>query len=156
MYAFAAIIFIYFIYLLVATANYINETIAIGQISVSDDLSAIVNHYVDRCAPFLIYSVAFAAIGFMGGLMVSLLKRNSDEANNGNEGIEGEIASLDTPSPGFAVLGFFVPVVGLILFLVWKDNMPQKAKSCGKGALAGVIVAAAISIFTLLVLPLLL
>jgi hypothetical protein len=46
----------------------------------------------------------------------------------------------DAPSFGFALLGFFIPVVGLILFLVWKDQSPLKAKSAGKGALASVIV----------------
>ncbi|MCL1840456.1 MAG: hypothetical protein FWF75_01720 [Propionibacteriaceae bacterium] len=47
----------------------------------------------------------------------------------------------DKPSGGFAVLGFFIPLVGLILWLVWKDQTPLKARSCGKGALIGVIIA---------------
>lgn len=47
----------------------------------------------------------------------------------------------DAPSTGFGVLGFFFPVVGLILYLVWKDQTPLKAKSAGKGALIGVIVS---------------
>lgn len=46
----------------------------------------------------------------------------------------------DAPSGGYAVLCFFFPVVGLILYLVWKDQFPMRAKSCGKGALVGVIV----------------
>ena len=43
---------------------------------------------------------------------------------------------------GFAwsLLGFFVPVVGLILYLVWKDERPKTAKSAGKGALIYAIV----------------
>ncbi len=48
--------------------------------------------------------------------------------------------SNDAPSTGFAILGFFFPLIGLILYLVWKDESPLKAKSCGKGALIGVIV----------------
>jgi hypothetical protein len=47
----------------------------------------------------------------------------------------------DAPSGGFAVLSFFIPIVGLILWLVWKDQYPKKAKSCGKGALIGAIVS---------------
>jgi hypothetical protein len=47
---------------------------------------------------------------------------------------------LDAPSVGFAVLCFFMPLVGLILYLVWKSEYPLKAKSCGKGALIGAIV----------------
>jgi hypothetical protein len=49
----------------------------------------------------------------------------------------------DAPNMGFAVLSFFIPLVGLILYLTWKDETPLKAKSCGKGALLGVIVSVA-------------
>ena len=52
-------------------------------------------------------------------------------------------AADDRRSGGFAVLCFFFPVVGLILYLVWHDDYPQKARSCGKGALISVIVNAA-------------
>jgi hypothetical protein len=47
----------------------------------------------------------------------------------------------DAPNMGFAVLSFFIPLVGLILYLTWKDKTPLKAKSCGKGALVGVIIS---------------
>lgn len=50
----------------------------------------------------------------------------------------------DAPSTGFAVLGFFIPLVGLILFLLCTSTQPLKAKSAGKGALIGVAVRAAI------------
>ena len=56
----------------------------------------------------------------------------------------------DAPSTGFAVLGFFFPLIGLILYLCWKDQQPLKAKSCGKGALIGVIVEVALSIIACL------
>jgi ribosomal protein L40E len=49
----------------------------------------------------------------------------------------------DAPNMGFAVLSFFIPLVGLILYLTWKEETPLKAKSCGKGALIGVIVSVA-------------
>lgn len=49
----------------------------------------------------------------------------------------------DAPSMGFAVLGFFIPLVGLILYLVNKDTAPLKARSAGKGALIGFIVSIA-------------
>ena len=51
-------------------------------------------------------------------------------------------AEKDAPSGGFAVLGFFFPLIGLILYLVWKNELPLRARSCGKGALIGVIVQA--------------
>ena len=52
----------------------------------------------------------------------------------------------DAPSTGFAVLGFFFPLIGLILYLVWKAETPLKAKSAGKGALIGFIVSVVLSI----------
>ena len=55
-------------------------------------------------------------------------------------------APQDAPSTGFMVLSLFFPLVGLILFLVWKDSQPLKAKSCGKGALIGVIISAVLII----------
>jgi len=50
----------------------------------------------------------------------------------------------DAPSTGMMVLGFFFPFVGLILFLVWHDQKPLKAKSVGKGALVGAIAGVAL------------
>lgn len=52
----------------------------------------------------------------------------------------------DAPSTGMAVLGFFIPIVGLILWLVNKDTKPLMAKSAGKGALIGFIVSIVLSI----------
>lgn len=46
--------------------------------------------------------------------------------------------SNDSGSFGWAVLGFFIPLVGLILWLVWKDSKPKSAKMSGIGALVGV------------------
>ena len=40
---------------------------------------------------------------------------------------------------GWGLLGCCVPVVGLILFLVWKDTKPKTAKAAGIGALVSVI-----------------
>lgn len=45
----------------------------------------------------------------------------------------------DTGSFGWAVLGFFFPIVGLILFFIWKSEKPVSAKQAGMGALASVI-----------------
>ena len=40
----------------------------------------------------------------------------------------------------WGLLGCCIPVVGLILFLVWKDNKPKTAKAAGIGALVAVII----------------
>lgn len=52
--------------------------------------------------------------------------------------------SEDKPEVGYTILGIFLPLVGLILYLVWKDDYPLRAKSCGKGALIAVIIVAAL------------
>ena len=54
--------------------------------------------------------------------------------------------STDSSSFGYALLGFFIPIVGLILFLIWKDEYPLRAKSAGKGALISVIVSVVLGI----------
>ncbi len=41
----------------------------------------------------------------------------------------------------WGLLGFCIPVVGLILFLIWKDQKPKTAKAAGIGALVSVILA---------------
>ena len=61
-------------------------------------------------------------------------------------------ANDDAPNAGFAVLGFFFPLIGLILYLVWKADYPLKAKSCGKGALIGFIVGIVLSILYVVII----
>jgi uncharacterized membrane protein YvbJ len=54
----------------------------------------------------------------------------------------------DKKSAGFDVLAFFIPIVGLILYLVWKENYPIRAKDIGKWALIGFIVDVVFSILS--------
>ena len=55
-------------------------------------------------------------------------------------------ASEDHSSFGFALLGFFVPLAGLIFFLIYESKKPKRAKSAGKGALIGFITGIMLSI----------
>ena len=55
--------------------------------------------------------------------------------------VQPQPSPADQKSFGFATLCFFFPVIGLILYLVWKKEFPLKAGSCGKGALIGLIVS---------------
>ena len=41
----------------------------------------------------------------------------------------------------WGLLGCCIPLVGLILFLVWKDNKPKTAKAAGIGAIVGVVIS---------------
>ncbi len=47
---------------------------------------------------------------------------------------------VDKGGFGWGLLGFCIPIVGLILFLIWKDEKPLTAKAAGIGALVSVIV----------------
>lgn len=47
--------------------------------------------------------------------------------------------SGDIPSTGLNILAFLFPMIGLILYLIWKDQYPMKAKAVGKWALIGFV-----------------
>ena len=54
----------------------------------------------------------------------------------------------DAPSAGFAVLGFFLPLIAAILILAWNKSSPQKALSCAKGMAISFIVSVIIGLIT--------
>lgn len=47
----------------------------------------------------------------------------------------------DAPSGVFAVVSFFLPIVGIILYIIWHKDYPLKAKSCLKGTVIGLIIS---------------
>lgn len=51
----------------------------------------------------------------------------------------------------WGLLGCCIPLVGLILFLVWRDSKPKTAKSAGIGAIVGVVIGIISSILTYVV-----
>lgn len=60
---------------------------------------------------------------------------------------QNEPAANQSGSIGMAILGFFIPLAGLIIWLVNKDSKPAMAKSAGTGALIGVIVSVVLVLF---------
>ena len=48
--------------------------------------------------------------------------------------------NADGPSVGCGILGFLIPLVGLIMFIVWRKDFPQKSKSAGIGALVSIVL----------------
>lgn len=60
------------------------------------------------------------------------------------------VVSDDTGSFGWGLLGFCLPVAGLILYLVWKDTRPKNSKIAGKGALFAVIFVIALYVLMML------
>ena len=55
-------------------------------------------------------------------------------------------AENDKPSTGLNILSFFIPLVGLILYLTQKNQYPVKAKAVGKWALIGWITGIVLTI----------
>lgn len=53
---------------------------------------------------------------------------------------------------GWAILGFFLPVVGLILCLVWKDSKPMLSEKAAIGAIAGAVAFSVIYLLSVVLL----
>lgn len=51
------------------------------------------------------------------------------------------VQEQDAPSTGLNVLSFLIPLAGLIIYLMDRDRMPQRARAAGKWALIGVGVS---------------
>ena len=56
----------------------------------------------------------------------------------------------DAPNTGIAVLSGFIPLAGLIIWLLNKDKKPLMAKSASTGALVGVGIAFAVYVLAVL------
>ena len=56
--------------------------------------------------------------------------------NNMGQPVQGQ-NTADTGSIGWGILGFIIPLVGWILYFVWKDSKPKSAKVAGLGGLIG-------------------
>ena len=59
------------------------------------------------------------------------------DASGTSAPVTNAAANTGEKHTGFVVLGFFFPLIALILYLVWKDTEPAKAMACGKGGLMG-------------------
>ena len=50
-------------------------------------------------------------------------------------------APVDSGSIGWGILGFLIPIVGIVLFFVWKDTKPKSGKVALIGALISIGLA---------------
>lgn len=60
---------------------------------------------------------------------------------------------VDEPSMGLNILSLLFPIVGLILYLVYMDKAPKRARSIGKFAIIGAAVGLTLSVLTFGILP---
>lgn len=63
---------------------------------------------------------------------------------NGDANRKTHPAENDTGGWGWGILGFCVPVAGLILYVVWKDTKPKTSRLLGIGALISAIIGSVI------------
>ncbi len=66
-------------------------------------------------------------------------------AGTGNKG--NVLGESDGSLIGWSILGFFVPIVALILYLIWKEERPRTARAAAKGGLVYLVFMAAIITF---------
>lgn len=57
--------------------------------------------------------------------------------NTASHGVSGV---NDDGNLGWGILGFLIPIAGLVLYLMWKDTKPKTAKVAGKWALISFII----------------
>lgn len=72
------------------------------------------------------------------GVKVERQNSRNAEADNGSK-------------VGWGFLSYFVPVAGLILFIVWRNERPKTSKVCGICALVATIVQVVSSVIVVIV-----
>ena len=106
--------------------------------------------YCSQCGKELVQGAKFcqscgapvesaAAAGASGGSSAGYCQQQNAQPNY-------NYVEQDIPSTGLNVLAFFLPLVGLILYLVYVDSTPRRAKAIGKFALIGFGVGVALGI----------
>ena len=75
-----------------------------------------------------------------------------EEAPNQNVPMKTASPVDDNNSFLWGLLGFFVPVAGLILYLIWKEERPKAAKAAGIGALISVAAGVVLLIVYIIIL----
>lgn len=55
-------------------------------------------------------------------------------------GVQQEKIEKDEGGILWFLIGFLIPIVGLILWLIWRDDKPESAKSAGIGALMSLLI----------------
>lgn len=68
------------------------------------------------------------------------MDKKQKEENVIHKTTENKQLQNDKGGPVWTLLGCCIPIVGIILWLIWKDTKPVTAKSVGYGALAIIIL----------------
>ena len=66
---------------------------------------------------------------------------NSDQQPNYNYRPDySHVNGDDAPSIGYSIISVFVPIIGIILYFLFKRNYPNRAQACGIAALIGFLI----------------
>lgn len=83
-----------------------------------------------------------------GPTQSTMMSPNSQNVNNNQINTNNQ----ERNTLGWGILGFLMPVVGLILFAVWRYDRPKAAKSSGIGALINTILILIFVIFFIFII----
>lgn len=72
------------------------------------------------------------------GVNYTLPSANSGAKSQNVSATQSQQTDSEGSTVGWGILGFFIPIVGFILWLIWKDEHPARAKSAGIGCLVSI------------------
>lgn len=76
--------------------------------------------------------------GLVQGVNYTLLSANRGPKSQNVSATQSQQTDSEGSTVGWGILGFFIPIVGFILWLIWKDEHPARAKSAGIGCLVSI------------------
>lgn len=76
--------------------------------------------------------------GLVQGVNYTLPSANRGAKSQNVSATQSQQTDSEGSTVGWGILGFFIPIVGLILWLIWKDEHPARAKSAGIGCLVSI------------------
>lgn len=76
--------------------------------------------------------------GLVQGVNYTLPSANRGAKSQNVSATQSQQTDSEGSTVGWGILGFFIPIVGFILWLIWKDEHPARAKSAGIGCLVSI------------------
>lgn len=76
--------------------------------------------------------------GLVQGVNYTLPSANLGSKSQNVSATQSQQTDSEGSTVGWGILGFFIPIVGFILWLIWKDEHPARAKSAGIGCLVSI------------------
>ena len=76
--------------------------------------------------------------GLAQGVNYTLPSANRGAKSQNVSATQSQQTDSEGSTVGWGILAFFIPIVGFILWLIWKDEHPARAKSAGIGCLVSI------------------